>query len=335
MRPRKKNNWPRFLAALAVILSLVGGIGGYFYYKSLFAPVNPSDTSPKAFVIEQGDSTADIVAELEREGLIKSPFAFRQVLKSSGKADKIVPGDYKLSASMSAQTIVDELTSGPDERWVTLIEGWRVEQMAERLHAQLGIDRAEFLKHAKEGYMFPDTYLFSPEATAADIAARMRANFEKKYTPELQAKIRAQGLTPEEGVIVASLVEQEARTDKVRTEIAGIMLKRLKEGNIRLNIDATVRYAMDTATYKQAGKVEKYWQPIRQADYQGVKSDYNTYLIDGLPPAPICNPSLSSLTAVANADSSTPYLYYFHNVKGETYYAKTLDEHNNNVARYR
>ena len=330
---RKQSNWLRFLLALLVLSGLVG-MGGFFYYQSLFSPVNPGDVSLKAFVIEQGDTTGDIVLELESEGLIKSGFAFRQALKASGKADQIVPGDYKLKASMSTTQIVEELTSGPDERWVTLIEGWRVEQMAERLYAQLGIERSEFLKAAKEGYMFPDTYLFSPDITAADIVARLQANFEDKYTAELQQKIRAQGLTPEQGVILASLVEQEARSDKVRTEVASIMLKRLKMG-MKLDIDATVRYAMDSADYKRNGKVEKYWQPIRQADYSAVISPFNTYLNNGLPPAPICNPSLSSLNAVANADPKTPYVYYFHNLNGETYYGRTLDEHNENIANYR
>ncbi len=333
MRPRRKNsNWARFILLLFV-LACAGAFVGYMYFQNLFAAVDPNDTDPVAFVIEQGDTTGDIVSELEEEGLIKSGFAFRQALKDSGKADKIAPGDYKLNKAMSAAEIVEKLTTGPDERWVTLIEGWRVEQMAERLNAQLGIDRAEFLKVAKEGYMFPDTYLFSPEVTASDIAAKMEATFNQRYTAELQQKIKNQGLTPEQGVIMASLVEQEARSDKVRTEVAGIMLRRFKMG-MKLDIDATVRYAMDSAEYKRNGKVEKYWQPIRQTDYT-LSSPFNTYTNNGLPPAPICNPSLSSLNAVANADEETPYLYYFHNLKGETYYGKTLDEHNENIARYR
>jgi len=334
MRPRRKqNNLVRFIVLLLVIFGFIGGFG-YWYYLGLFGPVNPSDDSSKAFVIEKGDSTADIVLELEQEGLIKSGFAFRQALKDSGKADKIAPGDYKLTATMSAAQIVQKLTTGPDARWVTLIEGWRVEQMAERLHAQIGVDKAEFLKAAKEGYMFPDTYLFSLEITATDIAVKMEDIFDKRYSPELQQKIQKQGLTPAQGVVMASLVEQEARTDKVRTEVASIMLKRFKMG-MKLDIDATVRYAMDSADYKRNGKVEKYWQPIRQTDYTGVISPFNTYLNNGLPPQPICNPSLSSLNAVANADPKTPYLFYFHNLAGETYYGKTLEEHESNIARYR
>lgn len=334
MRPRRKqNNLPRFILLLVVIFGLIGGFG-YWYYLGLFGPVNPSDDSPKAFVIEKGDTTAEIVSELEQEGLIKSGFAFKQALKDSGKADKIAPGDYKLTATMSAAQIVEKLTTGPDERWVTLIEGWRVEQMVERLHAQLGIDKAEFLKTAKEGYMFPDTYLFSPEITASEIALKMEAIFDQRYNSALQQRIQAQGLTAAQGVVMASLVEQEARSDKVRTEVASIMLKRFNMG-MKLDIDATVRYAMDSVEYKRNGKVEKYWQPIRQTDYTGVVSPYNTYLNNGLPPQPICNPSLSALNAVANADPKTPYLYYFHNLAGETYYGKTLDEHNDNIARYR
>ena len=332
MRRERQSNWGRFLIALAVIFLLVG-IGGYAYFQSLFSAPD-SNAVPVAFVIREGETTADIVSKLKEKGLIKSEFAFKWALRDSGKADKILPGDYKLSASDSAQKMVETLTSGPVEKWVTFPEGWRVEQMAERLNAQLGLDKTEFLNNAKEGYMFPDTYLFSPEATPADIALRLQNTFKQKYTAELQDRIRAKGLTAEQGVILASLVEQEARSDKVRTEVASIMLKRLKMG-MKLDIDATVRYALDSADYKRNGKVEKYWQAIRQADYSGVESPYNTYLNNGLPPAPICNPSLSSLNAVANADPKTPYLFYFHNVKGETYYAETLDEHNENVANHR
>ena len=334
MRPRRKTtNFGPIILGICGLL-FIFAIGGYVFYTRLFLPVNVADQAVKAFVIEQGTSTVQIVEDLEKQGLIRSGFAFRIALKNSGKADKIIPGDYKLSPSMSTQKIVEELTSGPDERWVTLIEGWRNEQMAERLFAQLGIQKEDFLKVAKEGYMFPDTYLFSPEVTAQEVAARMRANVDRKYTAELQAKIRAQGLTPEQGVILASLVEQEARTDKVRTEVASIMLKRLTMG-MKLDIDATVRFAMDSEEYKKSGKVEKYWQPIRQSDYSTVISPFNTYLNNGLPPAPICNPSLSSLNAVANADPKTPYVFYFHNLKGETYYGETLDEHNANIAKYR
>jgi len=156
----------------------------------------------------------------------------------------------------------------------------------------------------------------------------MRGNFDKKYTGELQSKIKLKGLTLEQGVILASIVEREGRSDKVRTEVAGILLKRFKMG-MKLDADATVQYAMGYDS-----KTKKWWRTIIQADYK-FNSPYNTYLNNGLPPTPICNPSLSSLNALANADLNTPYLFYFHNSKGESYYGKTLEEHNDNVAKYR
>lgn len=288
----------------------------------------------KAFVIKEGDNASTIAQKLEDEKFIKSAFAFKQAFKESGKDVSIAEGTFKISSSMSVDEIIKTLTSQPVDKWVTLLEGWRVEQVAEQLNRELGIDKADFLKHAKEGYMFPDTYLFNREVLASDIASTLENTFKKRYSEELQNKIKTKGLTPEQGVILASLVEREARSDEVRTQVAGIMLKRLKMG-MKLDIDATVRYAKDTADLK-AGKTPKpFWAAISQDDYTGVKSPYNTYLNNGLPPAPICNPSLSSLKAVANADSSTPYLFYYHDSKGNSYYARTLDEHNSNVANHR
>jgi UPF0755 protein len=159
----------------------------------------------------------------------------------------------------------------------------------------------------------------------------MKNTFDSRFTTELQSQIRAQGLTPEEGVTLASLVEREARSDKVRTEVAGILLKRFKMG-MKLDVDATVQYAKDSQTLKSGSRPTKFWQPITQEEYQSIKSPYNTYLNAGLPPTPICNPSLSSLKAVANANASTPYLFYYHDASGNTYYAKTLEEHNANVS---
>jgi UPF0755 protein len=128
-------------------------------------------------------------------------------------------------------------------------------------------------------------------------------------------------------------VEREGRSEKVRTEVAGVLLNRLEMG-MKLDIDATVQYAKDSQKLKN-DTLEKFWEPILVADYQGIVSPYNTYTNNGLPPKPICNPSLMSLKAVANADLNSPYVYYFHDSGGNSYYAKTLEEHNANVAAHR
>lgn len=218
------------------------------------------------------------------------------------------------------------------EKRVTLIEGWRAEEMAVKLNQELGIKNTEFIKLAKEGYMFPDTYMFDPNATPLDIVSILENNFEKKYDTALQSKIKKLGLSPDEGVILASIVEREARSDEVRRMVASILLRRLKI-DMGLNADATIQYALipkGSIKPPESG----WWKRHLSRDDLKIDSPYNTYLYKGLPPTPIANPSLSALKAVGNADPKTPYLYYYHDNKGNSYYAKTLEEHNQNVANY-
>ncbi|MBI4036434.1 endolytic transglycosylase MltG [Candidatus Daviesbacteria bacterium] len=312
------------LVLFLLILYLV-----YGWWQNQFMAVS-NDKNSKNFIIAKGESVNDVAESLKKEGLIKNPFAFKFYLKGSGDGDKLQAGTFKLSPSMSIKETVEVLKGRPNDLWVTLLEGWRMEEMAERLNTDLRIKNEEFLKVAKEGYMFPDTYLFAKEVTAERIASIMRDNFERKYTPDLRAKIRSLGLTESQGVVLASIVEREARSDAARTMVASILLKRLKI-DMGLNADATVQYALVPKGSKNP-PAGGWWKRHLTKDDLKVSSPYNTYLYRGLPPTPICNPSLSSLKAVANSDPSTPYLYYYHDSKGNSYYAKTLDEHNQNVA---
>jgi len=200
--------------------------------------------------------------------------------------------------------------------------------MAERLNQQLNIEREEFIETSKEGYMFPDTYLFPKGATVEYITDTLKKTFDARFTEELRSKIQSLGLTEEEGVILASIVEREGRSDQVRTMVASILLKRFKIG-MALNADATLQYALG---YQKEEK--SWWKRHLSREDKRIVSPYNTYLHAGLPPAPIANPGLSSIKAVANANPATPYLYYYHDSKGNSYYAKTLEEHNQNVANH-
>lgn len=249
-------------------------------------------------------------------------------IRAQGLASKLSAGTFKFSSALSTPEIVKILSGKPNEAWVTLIEGWRIEEMAERLNKELGISKEEFLKVAKEGYMFPDTYLFAHDVTAKQVVERLRDTFDERFerTDELKNKIKSQGLSEDEGIILASIVEREARSEKARTEIASILLKRFKI-NMGLNADATLQYAIG---YKENEK--SWWKRHLTKEDKKIDSPYNTYLYRGLPPKPICNPGLSSLQAVANANPNTPYLYYYHDPKGNSYYGKTLEEHNQNVA---
>lgn len=278
-----------------------------------------SSKEEKTVIIVKDQNLDQIAKLLKEEGLIKSEVAFKILVNQKGWQQKLQAGSFKISPSMPAEQIAERLTRAASDTWVTLIEGWRVEEMAGKLGPK-------FLEVAKEGYMFPDTYLFPNEYTPEQIAKVMRDNFDKKYSPDLRAKIKALGLTADEGVILASIVEREARSDKARTEVASILLKRLKIG-MGLNADATVQYALGYQLQEKS-----WWKRYLTKEDLKVNSQYNTYLHAGLPPTPISNPGLSSLQAVANADPNTPYLYYYHDSKGNSHYAKSLDEHNQNVA---
>lgn len=299
------------------------------YWSSLHGPVDPG-AKVQVFVIKEGESVDSIAKRLEEQKLIRSAWIFKFELKRKGQDAQVDAGDFKLSASMPLAEVITTLTAGPLDRWVTLIEGLRVEEMAKQLADKLGVNSDEFIKAAKkyEGYLFPDTYLINPDVTIADIISILRNNFNKKYDDNLKAQIRSKGLTEKQGVILASIVEREARSDEARRRVASILLKRLKIG-MGLNADATVQYALG---YQDGEK--SWWKRHLTSGDLKVNSPYNTYLQMGLPPTPIANPSLSALKAVANADPNTPYLYYYHDSKGSSHYATTLQEHNDNVANH-
>ena len=287
-----------------------------------------SDKSTKVFVIDRGAKVSEIAKDLRKENLIRSELVFKIYVKQNNLTNKIQAGSYKLSSSMSTPDILKTLQIGSEDVWVTLIEGWRVEEMADKLNQQLKINKEEFISSAKEGYMFPDTYLFPKEATIDYITNTLRKTFEVRFTPDLKSKIRSQGLTEDQGVILASIVEREARSDGVRKMVASILLKRFKIG-MALNADATLQYALGYQKDERSC-----WKRNLSSEDKRKDSPYNTYLHGGLPPAPIANPGLASLKAVSDADTSTPYLYYYHDSEGNSHYAETLEEHNQNVATY-
>ncbi len=318
MKKYKRAIW--FALFLIVIFLIIKG-----WWGGQLSPVSDQKET-KVFVINKGEGFSSVTERLKKENLIRSSLAFSLLGKQSGLAKQIKAGTFKISPSYKAGEILKVITDNPIDNWVTLLEGLRVEEMAEKLNQQLGLDKKEFLKVAKEGYMFPDTYLLPKDYSASQIVKRLRDTFELKYSQDLADKIKVKGLTEAEGVILASIVEREARSDEAREMVASILLKRFKI-EMGLNADATIQYALGYQADEKS-----WWKRHLTKDDLKVNSPYNTYLYRGLPPAPICNPSLSSLQAVADADSSTPYLYYYHDSKGNSYYGKTLEEHNQNVA---
>ncbi len=305
------------LLALPVLAIIFFSLGLYWFYIS--SQSVSQDKNFKDFLIVKGSGASVVANKLNKEGLIKSPLAFKIYVQFTGKAGKIQAGEYRLTSSYNLFQLVDQLGKGPAEIWVTIPEGLRREEIAQRFSDSLGKDDTfikEFLSSSvgTEGYLFPDTYLFPKTASASAVVGKMVRTFESK-TSDLN-------LTRDQ-VILASLIERETKTKGERPIVAGIILNRLNAG-WPLQIDASVQYAV--------GNKDNWW-PILTKDDLATNSAFNSYKFSGLPPTPIANVGITSLEASANPEDSD-YWYYIHDDTGQIYYAKTLSEHNENIRRY-
>lgn len=322
------------LIIILFILIIAAPLALLKYYNYLLTPVSSNETS-RRFVIKPGQPFMQIAQNLEKEKLIRSAIAFRLLVAQLGITTKIQAGDYQIPENLSSQELAKLLTFGALDIWVTFPEGQRIEQQAENLVDKLKtvdnekyqFDNEDYIAQAEEGYMFPDTYLISKEASASAAAEKLRSTFEAKVPKSLLEKGLQNNLTQNQVVILASLIEREAKTNEERGVIAGILLNRLKAG-MPLQVDATVQYAKG---YDIANKT--WWPGVTPEDYRSVKSPYNTYLHAGLPPGPICNPGLDSITAAVKP-ADTDYFYYLHDNKGKIHYAKTGEEHQQNIQKY-
>ncbi len=304
-------------------------LGLFLFYKEGSLPVNKSNNKPVIFVVKKGETMNDIIKNLAKEELIRNKLVFYLIVKTMGIETKIQAGSFRLSQTMSAKEIANNLTHGTLDIWLTIIEGLRKEEIAQIVSQSTGIPETEFLKDAPdEGYLFPDTYLIPEQATSGGIVEIMLNNYYRRFDESLKTLAKKKGLSEKEVLILASLVEKEGKNDSDRQKIASIILKRYKK-NWPLQIDATVQYALG---YQPDEKT--WWKQNLTADDLEIDSPYNTYKYTGLPPGPICNPGLSSIKAVINADPNTPYWYYISDKDGKMHYAKTLEEHNKNIKNY-
>lgn len=266
----------------------------------------------KEFTVETGQSTREIAENLQKQGLISSAIVFNIYAKL--RAELIQVGVYKLSSGQNMKELLGILSAGKASAYlVTIPEGWRVTQIDEELAKKKVINAGDLTKiaSADEGYLFPDTYRFLPNSDPHEIKKEMMDNFKKKTA----------GLNvTRQTIILASIVEREAKFDEDRPKIAGVYLNRL-EKNMKLEADPTIQYAKGS------------WEPIKLSDYKNVISPYNTYLNQGLPPGPICNPGLKSIEAVLYPQKDD-YLYFFHKSDGHAVYSTTAEEHAENLKKY-
>lgn len=312
----------KIIVILAVIAVIVSGV---FWWNHSLSPVNQQNKTETMFVIRQGSGIKAIAADLKKSGLIRNSLTFTLFVKQSGLDKKIQAGDFRLSPSLSAKQIAIILTQGSEDIWVTIPEGKRAEEVAVILEDKIATYDDTWLVELKthEGYLFPDTYLIPRDATLTTVVNTLTDTFALRY----KSVTNATNLTREQIVILASLIEREARHDEDRPLISSVIHNRLEIG-MALQIDATVQYALGFDSNEQ-----KWWKKNLTYGDLRINSLYNTYLRTGLPPTPIANPGLKALQAAANP-ANTNYLYYITDKNGINHYATTLDQHNANIRKY-
>lgn len=314
------------LTFVILILILAGGIFGFIQQNN--QPVS-SDQTSKIFTIKSGEGIKSIAQKLESSGLVKNKYVFLYYTYSLSLNKKIQAGNFKLSSNLTTKDIAIKLTqSGVTDYWVKILEGLRVEELTDIFPDDAPIKSADFIKSVKtkEGYIFPDSYLNPQYFTLDQVISTIQSNFDKKFA---QAKAGATNtqLSDKQILVLASIIEHEARTLKVKQGVSGVLMNRLN-ANMPLQSDVTVQYARDTQR-----KPTKYWEDLAAADIKSVVSPYNTYQNTGLPPAPICNPGYDSIYAAFHPTESD-YIFYLTGDDGVMYYAKTLSEHNDNIANH-
>lgn len=275
--------------------------------------------------IKEGLSLSQITEHLKKENVIKSPFWFKTFVYLTGNQKDIDSGEYFFNKKENLFTILSRTIKGKygiDSTAVTIPEGTTVVEMAEILKGKFGNFKSKTfisLAKKKEGFLFPDTYKFLPDVGPREVIGVMEDNFQVKIK-ELENEIQEFGKSLEDIIIMASLLEEEARTQETREIISGILWKRLEIG-IPLQVDAVFPYINGKNTYQLSLEDLK------------IDSPYNTYLYKGLPIGPISNPGLSSIKAALRPKDS-PYLFYLSDRDGNMHYAKDFEEHKKNKRLY-
>ncbi len=325
-RPKRSRSLIGRLFRWLFALVFVAGVsaGGLWFFANIEGPL----AKAKVVNIPKGSSTIDIATRLNEQGVVDSSIitmlgitAVRYTFDVDPKA-----GEYEFAAGSSLIDVLRKIKSGRTLFYkVSMPEGFTSWQVMERLKAN-ELLVGEITNPPAEGELLPDTYLFNRGGTRQSIIDQMGAA-QKKLIEKLWPD-RAEGLplkTPEQALILASIVEKETGQADERAQVAAVFVNRLRRG-MRLQSDPTIIYGIT----RGKGKLDR---PIRRSDIRE-KTDYNTYQIDGLPPTPIANPGRAAIEAVLNP-VETEHLYFVADGTGGHVFAKTLAEHNANVRKWR
>ncbi|HST23775.1 MAG TPA: endolytic transglycosylase MltG [Blastocatellia bacterium] len=328
---------------LLLILLIAAFAGGLMWLRSTVNKPVEHESADRIISIEPGTGTQTIVARLGEAGIVRHPTALKIYLKLTGRATALKAGDYKFASPISPLQAIDKIMRGEVylER-VTIPEGYNRFEIAETLATKTGkATPEEFLRIINdqspiekiapearnlEGYLFPDTYNYSPKTTPEELIRAMVNRFDEVFTPEWATRASQLGLTVNQIVTLASIIEKEAKVPDERPHMASVFFNRLKIG-MPLGSDPTFIYAAMLAN--------DYDGNPNQPRHRARLSPYNTYLVSGLPPGPIASPGRASLEAVLYPDNTDDLYFVVSGTSGRHKFSRTAAEHDIAVQEYR
>jgi UPF0755 protein len=287
-----------------------------------------------------GTPTTEIFRRLDAEGVVHPAWAAETYYRLARSATSLQAGEYRFDRPTSLSDVLTRMGHGDVLKHTIVVpEGLTAEETFELFWSR-GISRPEAFHNALcnpqlissiargapdlEGFLFPDTYVVTRSTSARQIVETMLSNFRRHFTPEMRARAQAEGRSERDVVTLASIVQRETSLDREAAVVASVYWNRLNKG-MRLQADPTVAYAL-----KRDGK----WTgTLYRSDY-GYDSPFNTYLNDGLPPGPICNPGVDALAA-ALAPARTDFLYFVADRTGGHTFSRTFQEHLDAIATAR
>jgi len=306
------------------VLLVAACLSIYFIYQTELPNKLKED---KVILIKQGSSIRAIANKLTAEEIVNNHLVFLLKAKLANKSNQLKAGEYKFVAGLSVNKVIELLQSGKTHSYnITFPEGITSVEVIELINNNKILSGDNIKESPAEGSLLPETYHFSRNDTKQDIIKRMQKAMNGAIdsiweTRQTNLPIK----TKEEALILASIIEKETSIAEERAKISGVFINRLNIG-IALQTDPTVIYAITK------GK-KKLNRSLTYNDLK-IKSPYNTYVVRGLPPAPIANAGIDSIKAAVNPETHK-YLYFVADGTGGHVFAKSLKEHNRNVAKWR
>ncbi|HEY1037344.1 MAG TPA: endolytic transglycosylase MltG [Candidatus Paceibacterota bacterium] len=317
----------RIAAAAAILLIVVCIAAGWLLSTILFAAPSASRFAggPLSAVVDKGQNARSVAQELKASGAVRSAFMTQNLILFFGGENKVKAGYYQFDAPESAFQVAKRIVEGDfgytpvrltipegsDSKRIAMLAGQKFPSISTSTLLQLAV--------AKEGYLFPETYFFSPIATPEEIIKAMDSQFKAKIKP-YEAEIASSTRSLDDIIKLASILEREVQTDEDMKKVAYLLLQRMERG-MALQVDATLMYVTGR------GSADLTLTDLR-AD-----GDYNSYTRKGLPPTPIGNPGIRSIEAALRPEPND-YVFYLSDKDGITHFSKTYDQHLKLKAKY-